>query len=232
MGFEAKVFISTTMPEIEIKCSLPISYDVNEKIVKYENYTPFEQLMITKMFFHTGWKRNKLGVLINQLDRRAVGGYINKWAPRWGKVGQYLSMLDIDDEYLRAEIPLEYYKEGMRYTAILLDGKDYLVDTLRTDKTYARNQNSNKSNGAAAREMCCSTPSGLCVLYTRLVGGRCEENDLVKVLGGGGIDNVSLDSFKDIANRSDTKPASLYYRTAIDEYKDQREMLLPHMALP
>ena len=162
--------------------------------------------MITKLFFHTGWKRNKLGIIVNQLHRVDVGRYINKWAPRWGKVGQYLSMLDIDEDYLRAELPLPYYKEGMRFTALLLDGKDYLVDTLRTDKTYARNQNSNKSGGAAAREMCCTTPSGLGFLYTRLVGGRCEENDLVKVLGGDGTDYVPLESFKDIA-QSDRKPS-------------------------
>ena len=48
---------------------------------------------------------------------------------------------------------------------------------------------------------------GLTFLYTRLVGGRIEENDLVKILGGEGLDYVPLETFKDIAKSS--KKASL-----------------------
>ena len=132
-------------------------------------------------------------------------------------------MLDIDEDYLTCERPIQYVKEGMLRTAVLLDGKDYLTDTLRTDKTHARTQQSHKSGAAAAREMCCSTPMGLTFLYTRLVGGRIEENDLVKILGGDGIDYVPLEKFKDIAKTSNK--VSLFYRTAIDEFYEQRKVI-------
>ena len=84
-------------------------------------------------------------------------------------------MLDIDEEYLQSERPIEYDREDVLNTAMLLDGKDYLVDTLRSDITFACNQNSAKSDGAAGREMCGSTPMGLGFIYTCMVGGRTEE---------------------------------------------------------
>ena len=134
------VIAKATMPDMKIEYSNTIAYNRENKVMQFEQFTPFEQLMITKMFFHTGWKRTKIGVVINQLDRRQVGKFINDWAPRWGKVGQYLSMLDIDEDYLIYERPIQYVKEGMLCTAVLLDGKDYLTDTLRTDKTHGRTQ--------------------------------------------------------------------------------------------
>ena len=220
---ECLEIVKATMPEIKVELSCAKSYDNKKQVIQFEPFTLFEQLMITKMFFHTGQKRNKIGVVVNQTDRRDIGQFIAKWAPRWGKAGQYLSMLDIDEDYLTCERPIQYVKEGMLRTAVLLDGKDYLTDTLRTDKTHARTQQSHKSGAAAAREMCCSTPMGLTFLYTRLVGGRIEENDLVKILGGDGIDYVPLEKFKDIAKTSNK--ASLFYRTAIDEFYEQREVI-------
>ena len=220
---EALEIVQATMTEIKIEYSNAVSYDKKKRVIHFEPFTEFEELMIAKMFFHTGWKRQKIGVIVNQTDRRRIGEFITKWAPRWGKVGQYLSMLDIDEDYLTHECPIQYVKEGMLRTAVLLDGKDYLTDTLRSDKTHARTQQSHKSGAAAAREMCCSTPMGLTFLYTRLVGGRIEENDLVKILGGDGLDYVPLETFKGIANSS--RKASLWYRTAIDEYKEKRNAI-------
>lgn len=227
---ECIAFVRSTMPEVDIEFSRPIKIkynDDNVPLIVFQNYTNFEQLMIARMFFHLGWNRNKMGVVISGLDRRRVGEFIDRWGPRWAKVGQYLSILDIDEEYLVAERPLAYEMENMLYTAALLDGKDYLTDTIRKDKTHGRTQVSNKSgNHATAREMCCTTPSGLCFLYCRHVGGKCEENDTVQIMGGKGPDYVNLDTFKDVANNPNEK-ADLLYRTAIDDYLDQRKLLLP-----
>ena len=50
------------------------------------------------------------------------------------------------------------------------------------------------------------------------MGDRIEENDLVKILGGEGLDCIPLETFNDITKSS--KKASLRYRTAIDDYKE------------
>ena len=103
-------------------------------------------------------------------------------------------MLDIDEEYLEAERSIEHDREDVLNTAMLLGGKDYLFDTLWSDITFAHNQNSAKSYGATGREMCSSTLMGLGFIYTHMVGGRTKENDLVKVLGGDGLE-VKLSDF-------------------------------------
>ena len=57
------------MPEIEIKTSRAIAYDIDIEAnkVAFELFIDFEQLMIAKMFFTTGLKRNRLRMLLCQL---------------------------------------------------------------------------------------------------------------------------------------------------------------------
>ena len=50
---EAKIYVQMMMPEIKIKTSRAISYDIKANKITFEPFTEFEQLMIAKMFFTT-----------------------------------------------------------------------------------------------------------------------------------------------------------------------------------
>ena len=93
-----------------------------------------------------------------------VGIFVQRHTPRWGKIGQYLSMLDIDEEYLRKERPFNYDKEGMLFTAMLLDGK-YLTNTLQTDKMHAHTHQSTKSGGCCQKDVLLDTNGALLSLH-------------------------------------------------------------------
>jgi hypothetical protein len=135
-----------------------------------------------------------------------------------GEDRQYISMLDIIEEHLEVEWPKAYDNHKyMLNIAALVDGKGYLTESIRNDKTMNRNQHSGKLSGQAAREMKYSTPerAGLEFLYTRLVGGRTQENDLMKVMGTQGAKYANLDDFNDIAKRK-MREADLHYKTALE----------------
>jgi hypothetical protein len=60
-------------------------------------------------------------------DRRMIGQYINKWAPKWGKMGRYLSNLDITESFLDATLPESYRAVGLTKICGVPDGKHIFI---------------------------------------------------------------------------------------------------------
>jgi hypothetical protein len=173
------------MPDLkDFSRSKITKYDPHTKTMCFSPVTNFEQCLVARMLMRTRLSKEWITLILGfAYGAGTVGKCVAKWAPRWGKVGQHLSMLDIDKEYLEAECPQGYDDEEMLKIACLVDGKDILMEWIRKDKTMNRSQLSNKSGRSASREMCISTPlqGGLIFMYTRLAGGRFEENDLLKL---------------------------------------------------
>ena len=97
---------------------------------KLSHLTEFERCLVAKMFAHFIPVRNRLA-LIWGVSRHAITRAIKTWLPYWGKANGQISNLFINEAYLDAEHPEEYHVEKMVDAALLMDGKDYMVEVKR-----------------------------------------------------------------------------------------------------
>ena len=112
-----------------------------------------------------------------------VGRYHAEWMPKWGQAGEFLSLLDIDADFLAATMPEAFKNDNLEKVAALVDGKDFLCDTVRSNTMTTRSQYSNKMKASAFRCLSWMTAAGLSFEHTDLFNGRCSENRLVELWG-------------------------------------------------
>jgi hypothetical protein len=84
---------------------------------------------------------------------------MNLWVPKLGKVGDMLSPFThfIDAEALEALTPPWYKSLGLDNAAVVIDGKDIMCETFRSDRYLNAAQASNKVNHSGHRP--CTLPS-------------------------------------------------------------------------
>jgi hypothetical protein len=223
LGFEslseAKAVIKDLFPWVDVeevgKPTFQNSGPNKGWLVMPKSLTPFERCICAKMFMHSIPQRQRLASIWS-VSPSTIGKYLKEWLPYWGKAGEFLSILHITADYLKSERPEEYYKEGLEDVASLVDGKDYLIEVKRKDKTIQRIQISSKVNAAAARCLTWSTPMGLVHEYTKRFGGRVSEVHLVRLWGSLGISYLDVKKWKDWVPRNPQSPR-LKLRTAIDD---------------
>lgn len=165
--------------------------------------TLFEQCLITKMRFH---KTRSLNCLkgIWERSNRSIYRYVKKWSPMWGRVGLYLSNLDVPEPFLVASMPEEFSKNGLGKVGGLVDGKVFQTDECRTNSVIKRAMFSDKVGRGGGLMHAWVIPCGLAVFHTALYLGRLTEGALVslsgensysKDLGGGVVLCSGLDKF-------------------------------------
>ena len=101
--------------------------------------TEFEKCLAAKMYIHSIPQRERLSKIWG-VQASTMGNYLKDWLPQWGAAGENLSIVSITKEYLDAEQPEEYFDENQEDVAALVDGKDYLIEVKRKDKTIQRIQ--------------------------------------------------------------------------------------------
>lgn len=153
---EAKIYINVHFQVIPHE----LCYD--EKTASFPSMSDYEQIVLTKLFMESICHRSRLAEIYN-LDRTRVGRIITKWAPRWGKFGERLSILPVPHDYFHKESPIEYDALGLEEVSVLFDGKDTLTESIRKDSSLNRRQQSSKMKAAAMRYLNFSTPAGLSV---------------------------------------------------------------------
>ena len=164
--------------------------------------TKFEHCLIAKMFIHSFPIRTRLAKVFG-ISGSQVGRIISEWVPRWGKAGEQLSVLIIDEHYLRKECPKEYEFLSEEKVAALLDGKDFRLHYKRNDTKKQRSMISSKIKDSAGRCITWTTPAGLCFEYTKLFGGRISEQELVRLWGSLGTAFASVIDWKDWVRQND-----------------------------
>jgi hypothetical protein len=130
-------------------------------------------------------------VVSHALLHRMFGTYrtncssvLKKWMPKWNEIGLMLGILPFIDGRMIDELePEKYVKLGLRKVGAVLDGKDYLAETARSNRTVSVGQQSNKSHHAAFRNLTWSLPMGLVFEFTSPFLGRASEKSLVKLWG-------------------------------------------------
>jgi hypothetical protein len=184
-------------------------------------YNKLEHCLIAKIYMHSIPIRRRLSMMF-AISEAHCGRIIKEWLPRWGKAGEQLAILIINDEYLDKELPAEYKRLGLEKVAALLDGKDYLLQVIRKDDKKRRSQMSSKMHAAAGRDITWTTPGGLCFEFTKMFGGRISEQKLVELWGKLGCHEANIQEWRNwgIDNADVVRTAKtngLKMETAIDE---------------
>mmetsp|Transcript_2942 Transcript_2942/g.5000 ORF Transcript_2942/g.5000 Transcript_2942/m.5000 type:complete len:493 (+) Transcript_2942:257-1735(+) len=112
-----KALFGVQLPELPCTRDAPIS--------------EFEQLLITRIRMKRHFDLFLLGAIYNQ-PSELIGKIVNMRAQDWGELGMDLSILDIDTEYLRQELPTEYVTCGMTNICALVDEKEANMSNIRT----------------------------------------------------------------------------------------------------
>jgi hypothetical protein len=156
--------------------------DIPEGLEHTSDMTPFEQALICKMRFRRALTEKALGLMWGRSES-SISRYTNKWAPRWGRMGQHLSILHIDAGFLEATCPQAYKDGGLEKICAVPDGKDFMIHTPRSNTLITRASRSDKVEHSATRVITWSTPAGLCFEHTDMYLARVSEKRLVELWG-------------------------------------------------
>lgn len=167
--------------KVYCKCLFP------EIILSYGNQqsdliTEWEKCAMVKLRMRRSTTLQMIGSIWSR-NRNSVAAYMSEWAPRWEVVGSYLSELDLTQEYLDSERPKIFTDADQVDVAILVDGKDFMIDDPKKNSALKRAVWSDKVHHAAGRLITWSTPSGLTVEHTPLYMGRATESSIVALWG-------------------------------------------------
>ena len=144
--------------------------------------TEWEKCTMVKIRMRRGTTYEMIGAIWSR-NRSSIGIYVKDWAAKWEIAGSYLSDLDLTQEYLDAERPQIFRDAEQDKVAILVDGKDFMIDDPKKNSAMKKACWSDKVHHAAARIITWSTPSGLTVEHTPLFMGRATESAIVSLWG-------------------------------------------------
>ena len=167
---ETKVYVRCFWPNLKLPDTSTLTDDVD--------ILPVEKCLITKMRFQKRFQEETLARMFGR-ERTTINGYIQIWAPKWGKVGLDLSILDINEAYLTAEMPQAFKDQKMDRVGALVDGKDFGTDTTRGHTAMTRAMRSDKISHSGARCNTWGTAAGLTFEHTALFMARATEGRLV-----------------------------------------------------
>ena len=114
--------------------------------------TDFEQCLLTLCWMENDYDQEILANYFGISNRTTVSRIIATWSPIWGEVGEDSSVLPfIDEEFLVETEPESYIKLDLRKVGAIIDGKDWLSETVWKDRSVNVAQQSSKSDGSAFR---------------------------------------------------------------------------------
>ena len=179
---------------------------------------PLEKCLICRMFFRNDLSHEFIALIFGR-HRTTIGSILKEWAPRWGKAGEQLSILDITDKYLEEEEPDRSEIVGVTKT-VNVDGTDTTIEKSRKDPTEAALEygSKNKVHGARSLNWCSSTC--LAFEHTKQFGARASEKAIYELHGALGKRKAPLHEWKDIGRRlskkqkicKETKDMHTYHR--------------------
>ncbi|EJK54476.1 hypothetical protein THAOC_25893, partial [Thalassiosira oceanica] len=161
---ETLTMVECLFPDVDVtqlpmltppKKSRKVSGDAPE--LKMSQLTPLERCLLCRLFFRRDLTQEFIGLIFNR-HRTYIGKILRDWAPRWGKAGEQLSILDITREFLLDEEPDRSKQVGVE-KAVAVDGADTSCEKMRKDtKANALLYGSkNKGEGARVLTWSCQT---------------------------------------------------------------------------
>ena len=182
-SYSNHIFGFKTFKEYKLYCSILFPDLTLEAATKHsDNITEWEKCTITIMRFRRKISHQILGAIWNR-RRTVIGKYILVWSQRWGRAAENLIDLDLTTEYLNEERPKIFTDAGQENVAVLVDGKDFMINDPKKNSAIKRACWSDKVGHSAGRLITWSTPAGLIVEVTPLFLGRATETAIVALWG-------------------------------------------------
>lgn len=103
---ETKQYVSDLFVDVvpvSVGAKMPRSGNSPTKLELTE-LSPFEKCLLTRLFFRRELPQGFIALIFGR-HQTHVGRILQEWAPRWGKAGEQLSIIDVTEEYLDAEEP-------------------------------------------------------------------------------------------------------------------------------
>ena len=188
-GFREFKFLVGFIEEV-----LDVKYQVPEKLSTKGGFSgsyalsDFEQVLLTMFYCNTEHNYSTIGSVFGVMSRNTVAKYIDRWLPVLGETGDMLSTFThwIDTQALE-EVKPEWYKIlELNDIAAVIDGKDFMCETVRSDRYLNTAQASNKVNHSAFRLLTWSLPCGTVIQRTPGFFGRASEKAILRAWGNAG----------------------------------------------
>ena len=197
-SYSNHIFGFKTFNEYKLYCSILFPNLTLEAATKHsDSITEWEKCTLTIMRFRRKISHQILGAIWNR-RRTVIGKYILAWSQRWGRAAENLTDLDLSTEYLNGERPKIFSDAGQENVAVLVDGKDFMINDPKKNSAIKRACWSDKVGHSAGRLITWSTPAGLIVEVTPLFLGRATETAIV-ALWGSSHGSVPLSKVPEIA---------------------------------
>jgi hypothetical protein len=145
----------------------------------------FEQVLIAMFYCNSSFNYYTIGSVFGLKSRVTVRKYIDRWMPVLGEAGDMLSTFThyLDTDALKWLEPEWYIKLNLRDISAVIDGKDFMCETVRTDRFLNCAQSSNKVNHSAFRLLTWSLPCGAVIQRTPAFFGRASEKAILRAWG-------------------------------------------------
>jgi len=152
---------------------------------KYGGLNEVEQVLLTLLWTNTFWNRAIVGFLFGIKSKDTVSKYVNRWMPLLGECGDMMSSFlpYLDEAALDALEPQSYIDMDLRKIGLIVDGKDFLTETVRSDRVLNCALASNKMHHSCFRVLTWSLPCGAVVERTPAFFARASEKALMNTWG-------------------------------------------------
>ena len=186
--------------------------------------TPLERCLVCRLFFRRELSEEFLSLIFGK-HRTTIGNILKEWAPRWGKFGEQISILDVTKDYLDKEQPDRSSIVGVEHT-VNVDGTDTKVEKSRKDPTAAALSYGSKNSEFGARALNWCTATCLAVEHSPLFLARASEKSINELWGSQGKAKAPLKEWKGIAGTIETTAQAkiLTLETAMDNVFDYHDM--------
>ena len=126
------------------------------------------------MRLHGGGARHSGLAVIWNKSEKTISRVIKEWAPRFGEIGNMLSILDIPEDYLIKSCPQPFKEANMVKIAGLVDGKAIMTAENRQNSILKRGMWCDKvgKGGMMVLQYCC--PDGLIFEHSPVMLGRAS----------------------------------------------------------
>ena len=138
--------------------------------------TDFEKITLVKFIFTSDVTLRRASRIYG-ISHPQVSKIMKKFAPEWGKIGNYLSMLTITPSYIQCAQTQHFIDAGHKECSFGCDGKDFMCEDVVANSALLRCLWSDKVSHSALRCLAWNLQTGLTVEHTPLVGSRAPEND-------------------------------------------------------
>ena len=219
---ETLVMVECLFEDVDVSHTPSFKTSGDDKLAFDNHLTPLEQCLICKLFFRRDLNEEFIALIFGK-HRTTIGKVLKKWAPRWGKAGEQLSILDVTKEYLDGEEPERSKLVGVT-NVVTVDGTDTTVEKNRKDPTAAALEYGSKNKCLGTRSLNWATATCLAIEHTKEFCARASEKAVYDLHGSLGKRKAPLKEWQNIGHGLEKKQKMCRLKVGTEDMFDYHDM--------